>query len=785
MADMSDDLVISISTDLAQVRRSLKRLETDVSASTGAIEKRFQSVGRGINESMTSAMQQRIDTMVGIGTKAAKEWNGVLGEQGKELERLRTRYSPLFATINSYKNTVNDIRRAHALGAISADEMTSAIARERQAALAATAAIKGRNQAIQATVVTSGGSGGANSFNTSNLAAQGFDIAATAAFMPWYTVALQQGPQVAQVFNDIRGSGAAIGPAVAGAFMQILNPVSLVTIGVIGASAALIQYLAKAGDVKTADEILKGHAETVALLKDRYGEAAEGLREYVNEGISGTTVDIRGRLRDAYKAVTEEISAKSTYSNFIQPYVGSTDAKIVADYRNAFIELRASIRDGKPDIISFREEMARIADNPDVPEAVRKLAEEMRKVDPEVLKVARSIPGMIDQLSLIEGTADRQAIAIGRLSTALRELSEIGVAPLDDIAKVEQAYQRARSNASNREERDDADSARRAALLRIDNRNPTVINSDGNTTNVPIPGQKPVTLGDKPPKEKAARVPRKTANDNFTNDLQSIRDRTAALAQEMQLIGLSNEAQISRRTALDLEQRALEQLREEARRKGQTDLESIKLSPDKIAAINKEAEAYARQAEALRVAQENNELVQSVTKGFVSDMMNGVKAADAFANALGKIADKLIDDVLNSILQVNSASGGGGGLLGSIFGGLFGGGGFKANTTFGEFIGAREKGGPVRAGQPYIVGEKRPELFVPNQSGVIVPRVPELASRSTGGGVSVSMPISIDATGADSAGLARVERQLAKLKAELPSTIVANVKGAQRRNVKI
>jgi len=36
----------------------------------------------------------------------------------------------------------------------------------------------------------------------------------------------------------------------------------------------------------------------------------------------------------------------------------------------------------------------------------------------------------------------------------------------------------------------------------------------------------------------------------------------------------------------------------------------------------------------------------------------------------------------------------------------------------------RAHGGPVEAGRPYIVGEKRPELFVPNKSGRIVPEVP-------------------------------------------------------------
>ena len=37
--------------------------------------------------------------------------------------------------------------------------------------------------------------------------------------------------------------------------------------------------------------------------------------------------------------------------------------------------------------------------------------------------------------------------------------------------------------------------------------------------------------------------------------------------------------------------------------------------------------------------------------------------------------------------------------------------------------GFREYGGPVVAGMPYIVGEKRPEVFVPNTSGTIVPSI--------------------------------------------------------------
>ncbi len=46
--------------------------------------------------------------------------------------------------------------------------------------------------------------------------------------------------------------------------------------------------------------------------------------------------------------------------------------------------------------------------------------------------------------------------------------------------------------------------------------------------------------------------------------------------------------------------------------------------------------------------------------------------------------------------------------------------------------GFREAGGPVTAGVPYVVGEKRAEVFVPNQSGMIVPSVGEFQRTSPG-----------------------------------------------------
>lgn len=62
--------------------------------------------------------------------------------------------------------------------------------------------------------------------------------------------------------------------------------------------------------------------------------------------------------------------------------------------------------------------------------------------------------------------------------------------------------------------------------------------------------------------------------------------------------------------------------------------------------------------------------------------------------------------------------------------------------------GAKADGGPVSAGSPYLVGERGPELFVPNQSGGIVPN---------GAGGSVVANIYVNGTGQDVARIINQE----------------------------
>ena len=95
--------------------------------------------------------------------------------------------------------------------------------------------------------------------------------------------------------------------------------------------------------------------------------------------------------------------------------------------------------------------------------------------------------------------------------------------------------------------------------------------------------------------------------------------------------------------------------------------------------------------------------------------------AQAAKNALG--LSGALGDVASQIIKIGIQRK----LIGPIADALFG----KSDGSTGGVIGGilqsvlggREGGGNVRAGQPYIVGEKRAELFVPAQSGKIIPRI--------------------------------------------------------------
>ncbi|MET4208934.1 hypothetical protein [Bradyrhizobium sp. LA2.1] len=205
----------------------------------------------------------------------------------------------------------------------------------------------------------------------------------------------------------------------------------------------------------------------------------------------------------------------------------------------------------------------------------------------------------------------------------------------------------------------------------------------------------------------------------------------------------------------------------------------------------------------------------SVNRGFFTtfgqQIRQGASAWDAFKSsgldALGKISDKLMSMAAEKLFA--SAFGGSTGGLASLFG--LGGGtptmsapGDLGAGTGGLSFPMFANGGTLRGGWG-VVGERGPELINVHKGGATIipnhvskPFLPGFADGGTldsnggvrrmgfaAGGDTISAPVSIniDATGADQAGLARVENQIAQLKAELPGKIVATVTDAKKKRV--
>ena len=117
----------------------------------------------------------------------------------------------------------------------------------------------------------------------------------------------------------------------------------------------------------------------------------------------------------------------------------------------------------------------------------------------------------------------------------------------------------------------------------------------------------------------------------------------------------------------------------------------------------------------------------SISKELATAIRTGESMMDALSNVFSRTLDNILQQILES--QINSALGqlfnvsGGGGGGGFNLGNLIT--GFLGTPTVGAPMGGltlpgRANGGPTKGGSPYIVGERGPELFVPNTTGKVV-----------------------------------------------------------------
>ena len=360
-------------------------------------------------------LRAAIDRRLGIGANVGRIGEPFAGNDnrgadievyGRKLDALRARYNPLYAEISRYKMMQAEIREAHRLGAISTDEMTAALDRERTAALASIGALKGRRGAM--------GDGGVNGFHSTNLMFQAQDVAMMSLMgQAPLAVGLQQGMQIGGIMQQMGGGAAAAGALKAG-LLALVSPANLAAVAITATGAAAVQYFMSAGEeARTLDDILDAHEANIRRLGPAYEAIHKRQMQFAADSIEVVEF-LNAGTRDKVLGKVEEETAtalKGVMSSFVNE-IGLEVVTIEERFR-PFVQivgrLQQSISDGSPDFQRFNSEVERLGrSSPELEAAGRELVGFFTKAE----NAAKSLPQALAPVGLAFANV---SAAIGKL----------------------------------------------------------------------------------------------------------------------------------------------------------------------------------------------------------------------------------------------------------------------------------------------------------------------------------------------------------------------------------
>ena len=249
-----------------------------------------------------------------------------------------------------------------------------------------------------------------------------------------------------------------------------------------------------------------------------------------------------------------------------------------------------------------------------------------------------------------------------------------------------------------------------------------------------------------------------------TKNAQKEADKMIETIQKSRVKNLDKQIEMLERSfTMSSEEFEIEKQIAEMKEQGEIkDEDVLRRKLQKIQLLTKERELAEQTAAAFE------RMSQAIATDIAQGIQGMIRGTSTLNDMLNNVLNKLIDAAFNMALFGNmQGTLGGGGLFGSILGGLgslFGGGTGVSSTTsaLSSFTAASvgevtmadfmAKGGPVRSGNSYVVGERGPELFTPGVSGRITP------NHALGG--STSIVVNVDASGSNVEGDEQEGRQL-------------------------
>lgn len=262
-----------------------------------------------------------IDSRMAVdAAKKLQQMGASADKAGREADRLAAKFDKNYVATKKLTQEYKDLDAAFNVGYINAQQYADGI----QRIDAAMETLKGGASQAAGNLQAFDKGLSSSTHHATNLMFQMQDIGMMmAAGQNPFMLMMQQGSQVAGIFGQMQAEGKKIGPTIAGAFTQLLNPMTAVTFAVIGGTAALTQWAVSAlnagsnadtlgesiddllgslGNTKSAMEAAK--ASTYELRME-YGAMAGAAREALNQQVALAQFNLTTGIR----ATQSEVSA--------------------------------------------------------------------------------------------------------------------------------------------------------------------------------------------------------------------------------------------------------------------------------------------------------------------------------------------------------------------------------------------------------------------------------------------------------------------------------------------
>lgn len=369
----------------------------------------------------------RVDRTVAAFNKTLRDENGrfattasVAKKYGAEIESLAAKYNPALNAVLKYQREQGNLAKAVKLGVLTQAQADAALIKytnDVQAAAASTNTLAVAQQRVEV-------SSRSAAYNVRNLGYQLNDITMMSLTgQSLFYLVPQQGLQVVQVLQQMRDEGQKVGPALVGAFRQVVNPMSLVTLAAVAGGAALLQW---------------------AFAADEAGNSAEDSASIIG-GLSASINSTTSAIQNASQPLSELIEKYGALAQEAQIAFEQqsriSQANLISDIRQAQGAFSA-ILDGTTDTVRqlqfASQEAERLARNGDDASNAIAIAEVLSRNLSD--SIGLSADDAAELLSLVEAWGSAAgprelSIATGRINDFIADAVESGARLPDELLK--------------------------------------------------------------------------------------------------------------------------------------------------------------------------------------------------------------------------------------------------------------------------------------------------------------------------------------------------------------